>query len=403
MRRIVTPVPVLAAPAPSADGLNRALLPQGLRDVLPPECAHEHKAVADLLATFAGHGYDRVKPPLVEFEQNLLGGAGAGMANRTFRVMDPVSQRMLAIRADMTLQIARIATTRLKNLGRPLRLAYAGDVLRVMGSQLSPERQFTQAGLELIGTDAAEADAEVVAVAVESLGRLGIRPITVDLMLPRLVPSILAQHCIDGDRARALRQALDGKDIDAVRRLGGGAGEALVTLVASTGDVARVLPALDRLVPSPGATEALARLRRVVDLIRRTASDIRLTVDPIEARGFDYHSDLSFSLFAAGVRGELGRGGRYVAEDPTGDNESATGFTLYMDTVIRALPAAKPSPKLFVPYGSPADAGRRYRQEGWITVAGLAPADDASVEARRLGCTHVVTADGPGALDRDQR
>src|SRR5690606_35936945 len=104
---------------------------------------------------------ERVKPPLIEFEDGLLSGPGAAVAADTFRLMDPVSQRMMAIRADMTLQVARIAATRLRNQPRPLRLSYAGQVLRVAGTQLRPERQFGQAGVELIGAACPAADAEV--------------------------------------------------------------------------------------------------------------------------------------------------------------------------------------------------------------------------------------------------
>ncbi len=132
---------------------NRALLPAGLRDILPPFAEYEAKVVGRLAKYFTAHGYERVKPPLIEFEESLLSEAGAAMAPHSFRLMDPVSQRMLAVRADMTLQVARIATTRLANAPRPLRLSYAGQVLRVRGSQLRPERQFGQAGIELIGAD----------------------------------------------------------------------------------------------------------------------------------------------------------------------------------------------------------------------------------------------------------
>ena len=103
------------------------------------------------MATLAAHGYERVKPPLVEFEETLLSGAGAAMATATFRTMDPGSQRMIGVRADMTPQIARIAATRLGNAARPLRLSYAGQVLRVKGSEIRPERQIGQVGAELIG------------------------------------------------------------------------------------------------------------------------------------------------------------------------------------------------------------------------------------------------------------
>ena len=91
---------------------ERALLPPGMNDVLPPDAAYETSTLNTLLKRFAGHGYQQVKPPLVEFEESLLAGSGASMTSETFRLMDPVSQRMMGVRADMTLQIARIATTR---------------------------------------------------------------------------------------------------------------------------------------------------------------------------------------------------------------------------------------------------------------------------------------------------
>ena len=90
------------------------------------------------MAALAAQGYERVKPPLVEFEDRLLAGSGASMAPHTFRLMDPVSQRMMGVRADMTLQVARVAATRLKTLPRPLRLSYAGQVLRSKATSCAP-------------------------------------------------------------------------------------------------------------------------------------------------------------------------------------------------------------------------------------------------------------------------
>ena len=150
------------------EALHPALLPLGLSDLLPPEAAVEARVVSAMMAVLESHGYERVKPPLMEFEENLLSGAGAAMAKETFRLMDPISQRMIGLRADMTTQVARIASTRLADAPRPLRLCYAGQVLRVKGSQLRPERQVGQVGAELIGTDSVTADLEVVALAGEA-------------------------------------------------------------------------------------------------------------------------------------------------------------------------------------------------------------------------------------------
>ena len=143
------------------DAPNPALLPAGLADVLPPHAETEARAIEAMAESFAAHGFQRVKPPLLEFEEGLLSGSGAATAEQTFRLMDPVSQRMMGLRADITPQVARIAATRLGAAPRPLRLSYSGQVLRVRGSQLQPARQFAQAGIELIGPDAADPFADV--------------------------------------------------------------------------------------------------------------------------------------------------------------------------------------------------------------------------------------------------
>ena len=95
------------------DFSDKALLPAGFSDVLAPDAEFEASVLNRLLRCFSGHGYDRVEPPLIEFEDGLLTGIGAGLAEQTFRLMDPESQRMMAVRADITPQVARIAQARL--------------------------------------------------------------------------------------------------------------------------------------------------------------------------------------------------------------------------------------------------------------------------------------------------
>src|SRR4029078_6147490 len=175
-----------------------ALLPAGLRDLLPPEAETEAASVEALMDVFAAHGYQRVKPPLLEFEDSLLAGSGAAVAEQTFRLMDPVSQRMMGLRADTTPQVARIAATRLTHAPRPLRLSYAGQCLRVRGTQLPPDRQITQAGIELIGRDNPAADAEIVLVGAEALATVGLTRTSFDLTLPTLVPLLLDDCALAG-------------------------------------------------------------------------------------------------------------------------------------------------------------------------------------------------------------
>lgn len=369
---------------------NRALLPAGLRDILPPQAAHEADVVHRLMACFTAQGYERVKPPLIEFEESLLDGSSAAMAKHTFRVMDPVTQRMMGVRADMTLQVARIATTRLTNVPRPLRLSYAGQVLRVKGSQLRPERQFGQAGIELIGAASAAADAEVVVLAAKALIELGVGAVSVDLNLPTLVPLIVeGLGEVDG-----LRDALDHKDSAAVAALGGSQATILCALIDAVGPAAPALAKLAALTLPAAAAAERDRLTEVVRLVAEAAPEVTLTVDPVENRGFEYHSGVAFTIFARESANELGRGGRYLAQ-----GEPATGATLFMDTVLDVVPGPAEPRRVFLPLGSPYAVGQRLRAEGWMTVAGLDPVDDAAAEARRLGCGHLVAAEGIIAVD----
>ena len=101
---------------------ERFLLSAGLSDGLPPDAGFEAATIERLIGCFAAWGYDRVKPPLIEFEDSLLSGPGEAMAADTFRLMDPVSQRMMGLRADITPQVGRIAASRLRNMPRPVRL-----------------------------------------------------------------------------------------------------------------------------------------------------------------------------------------------------------------------------------------------------------------------------------------
>jgi ATP phosphoribosyltransferase regulatory subunit len=384
---------------PMNDAPHPALLPAGFYDLLPPEAEIEAAVTGRLMGVLAAHGYERVKPPLVEFEETLLSGAGAAMASDTFRTMDPISHRMIGVRADMTPQVARIAATRLSHRPRPLRLSYAGQVLRVKGSQMRPERQTGQAGAELIGAGGPQADVEVIAVAGEALAEIGVPHLSVDLTLPTLVPAIAEAYGIAGERAAGLRAALDHKDVAAVASLAGEAGELLTRLVAAAGTGSVTRAALDKLKLPERARAEHDWLGAVLDGLGAAIPGLKVTVDPVENRGFEYHTGISFTFFARvgpelGPLGELGRGGRYQAGDPSSP-EPATGFTLYTDTILRTLSAPPSRRRVLVPQGGDAARARALRAEGWITVAALLPAANWPAEARRLDCGFVLDGGQP--------
>ena len=380
------------------DFSDKALLPAGMGDVLPPEAEIESRAMEDLISQFSGRGYQRVKPPLIEFEESLLSDNGAAMTHQTFRMMDPVSQQMMGVRADMTLQVARIATTRLKKAHRPLRLCYGDQVLRVRGTQLRPDRQFGQVGMELIGVTDPTGDAEVILAAVEALSGLDIPSLSVDLAMPSLSRAVASALDLSEQANAELRQALDRKDIAAVSALSDVLGvdgtNLFKSLLEATGPADKSMAALMALdLPAQAAAER-SNLADVLSAVRAGDPDMTLTIDPVEIRGFEYHSGVTFTFFSKGIRGELGSGGRYIAgRYADDDGEPATGMTLYMDTVLRAMPKQETGTSVYLPPGTSLDEGHRLRAEGYITVAGFDGAPDTDAEATRMGCA-LIYRDG---------
>jgi ATP phosphoribosyltransferase regulatory subunit len=225
---------------------------------------------------------------------------------------------------------------------------------------------------------------------------------SVDITLPTLVPAVSEAYGIAASRAVALRAALDHKDAAAVAEVAGPAGELFSELLAAAGPAAGALAALDRLELPPRARAECLRLGSVLQGLAIAAPDLKITVDPVENRNFEYHTGISFTFFAGapatfGPVGELGRGGRYEAGD-LAVSEPATGFTLYTDTILRTLPKTAAPCRLLLPFRADRSLARSLREAGWVTIAMLEPVHDQRAEARRLGCSHVIENGEPVPL-----
>lgn len=317
-----------------------SLLPNGLKDLLPPEAEKESHITQNLLHSFSKFGYTRVKPPLVEFEQSLLSqGPGQALARQTFRLMDPVSGQMMGVRADTTAQIARIAKTRLADEPRPLRLSYAVDVLKVNGTQLRPERQFCQVGCEMIGVDDCSDDVEICLTALTALQKVGIKNLTIDLTIPSLVNDLYKAFDVKADEVEQFDKLLQKRERDELAGKKSEISQCLIGLLDASGVAETAIYELQKLKIPKAAQDTIINLKVIYDELSDALEiygldDVKITIDLIERRGFDYQNEISFTLFSSGVRGELGRGGRYRLNDD--GNENAAGFTLYMDSLLYA-------------------------------------------------------------------
>ncbi|MCC3862199.1 ATP phosphoribosyltransferase regulatory subunit [Pseudemcibacter aquimaris] len=363
-----------------------ALLPEGLHDSLVGDAMQETKVVENLLNSFSSNGYDLVLPPMVEFEESLLLGPGKAHSRNMFRLLDPASQRMMGVRTDMTGQVARISHSRLKNAPRPLRLGYAGDVLRIKGTQLRPERQFKQAGVELIGSDSTEAYVEIIMLAYDALKAAGAKKLSIDLAMPMLVPAITDGLGLDDATSKLVRHALDAKDIGELSNIQDEIGEISRALLGAAGPAEKALDAIGVLSLPVAAKSIVDELVKLVEKLSNVAPDLVVTIDPGEYTGFEYQTGISFSFFAGGVRGELGRGGRYIVNAERGEGEPATGFSLYLDSLIRAIGEYKGAEKIYIPLGTDRAILNELQNKNYRTIQGLTETDDTVSEAKRMGC-----------------
>jgi ATP phosphoribosyltransferase regulatory subunit len=352
------------------------LLPEGLEDRLPRDAEAITRAMRACLDVLSGHGYDRVRPPLVEFEKSLAGRMDGVQPRRMFRFVDPASLRTLALRSDITPQIGRIAATSMADSPRPLRLAYCGETAVIKADQLDPARERTQLGAELIGADTVAAASEIVALAVEALSAAGLTGISVDFTLPDLVDTLADKAMPLAEDARdAVRRELDTKDAGGLKAAGG---EAYLPLLYATGPFEE---ALEKLCAIDAGGALASRISGLKQIAARIGSSARVTLDPTERHGFEYQSWFGFTLYAEGVRGALGRGGTYLIK---GSEEAATGFSLYVDQLIGAMGAEPEARTVYLPLGHDEAVAAQLRGEGWRTIAQIGDSEDPAA----LGCTH---------------
>ncbi|CAN0565888.1 unnamed protein product, partial [Laminaria digitata] len=221
-----------------------------------------------------------------------------------------------------------------------------------------------------------------------------------DINSPALVAHVLAGIDLGEEAVQELRASLDRKDLGAteevLRREGiafSDSAKALCAMIETVGPAAEVVEELKSIDLPADARAEVIRLADVVDGVRAALPELSLTLDPVEYRGFEYQTGVSFTVFAEGVRGELARGGRYITEA----GEYATGVSLYMDSIMRALPDAESGSRLYLPAETAVAVGQGLRANGWVTVAGLQDVADIEEEARRLGCSHYLVGEDPVA------
>ncbi|MDD2273293.1 MAG: ATP phosphoribosyltransferase regulatory subunit [Desulfuromonadaceae bacterium] len=318
-------------------------LPRGVSDLLPEAAAKIGSIEIGLLRVFELWGFRRIITPRLEYEDVLATGMGEELKGKTYRFDDRQSGRLLAIPPDITPQIARIAATRMSSLPLPHRISYSDRVLRQTEIQAGRSREIFQTGVELIGLDSPEADAEMIVMAIEAMKVLGLDNFTIDLGQVEFCQGVFQASGLSDEPLRQMREAVSRKDSSAVA--------SLLKEHTVSPESARELSALPRLfggrdvldiaqgvVTNSRSQAALDNLRQVLEILDIHGVADLLSIDLGETRGLDYHSGITFEGFVTGFGEPVCSGGRYDNLTARyGFAAPATGFTFNLLNLLQTI------------------------------------------------------------------
>jgi len=376
------------------DAGERWLLPEGVEEYLPHQAERLEVLRRDLLNLFHSWGYELVIPPLIEYLESLLVGAGHDLDLETFKIIDQSSGRLMGIRADMTPQVARIDAHRLRRDG-PTRLCYLDTVLLTRQDGFAGSRTPLQLGAELYGHGGIESDIEMLRLMTETLKVTGLKEFYLDLGHVGIFRTLTRKAQLNTQQEQVLFDILQRKakseleaflasiDIDSgLRRM-------LVGLVELNGGY-EVLDEASTLLAGGGVEIRLAleSLQRIARVARSQLTKIPIYFDLAELRGYRYQSGVVFAAFAPGHGQEIARGGRYDEIGRLfGRPRPATGFSSDLKTLMALNPPSISQPTSILAPASECEALqrtiRKLREQGERVICEL-PGQSGTVAD--LGC-----------------
>lgn len=357
------------------------LLPEYIEDILPAEALAIEATRRRVLDRMLVHGYQLVGPPMLEYVESLLSGSGGDLDLRMFKVVDQLSGRMMALRADMTPQAARI-DAHLLNRSGVTRLCYAGSVLHTIPSGLTRTREPLQIGAELYGHDGLESDLEIQQLMLQSLSIAGITKTHLDLGHVAVFRGLVKGAGISNELETQLFCALQSKDVSGLRDLCSKLDKtvdkkvhrALMLLPELYGDK-KILEDARKLLPDfPEIQTALNELESVSSELSPLVDT--LSFDLADLRGYQYHTGMVFAAYAKGCPNAVALGGRYDEIGKAfGRSRPATGFSMDLRE-LSGLVKPTPYPKGVLASYKKSDKSldkeiERLRSEGQIVVINL--------------------------------
>ena len=325
------------------------LLPEYIADALPAEAARIEGLRRRLLDHFRGRGYEFVMPPMLEYLESLLTGAGHDLKLRTFKLVDQLSGRTMGVRADITPQAARIDAHLLNHQG-VTRLSYCGSVLHTLPASVSAGREPVQIGAELYGYEGIAADLDIIRLMADAFAVIKLPISRIDLGHVGIFRALAEAAGLPEETEQKVLGLLQSKDVPELTVVCADVPspyrEALLVLPELYGGPELLARAVKELPPLPAITQALEGLRHLLE----AAPELPFSIDLSDLRGYHYHNGVVFAVYCPGYPAAIALGGRYDGAGKTfGRARPATGFSMDLREVARLVPAAKEQAGILAP------------------------------------------------------
>ena len=323
---------------------NMLFLPAGVFEMTPSRAAFVRKVEEVVLGVFQLWGYQEVRTPSLEYVDTMSRGLASDELDMAFKLVDRGTGKMMLLRSDVTPQVARMASLALSRTPLPLRLSYLADVYRNPDDPSHPRREMIQAGIELMGIDDPQADAEVLAVGVEALRKMGMSGVRMSVGQVQYARGLFEEAGLGKSVEDLIVEAACRKDHSEMERIleqtdtSAGIREGILVLTELTGTV-DVLDRAWAVAPNDTCRSAIENLREVFALAGSygVRAD-HLSVDLGELAAFRYHTGVVFTGFVSGAGRAVLRGGRYDnLAGKYGRQAPATGFAIDLLEVVEIL------------------------------------------------------------------
>jgi ATP phosphoribosyltransferase regulatory subunit len=293
------------------------------------------------MSVFEGWSYEEIVTPSVDYYSLFEAGMGKTEAERAFKFSEG-DGKLLALRPDVTSAIARAAATLFAKRERPLRLCYAATVFQQVRLPAVARRESTQIGCELLGRNSKAADMEVLAIAAEVLGRLGLNQVVITLSEVEIFNGIVENLGFDATARDELRRLVDIRAVAELESFlssyaSAGESSAFADLIQLSGK-AEIFPKARQVITNTRSRAALDRLESLWQVIESLGMAEHFEIDLGDVARLDYYTGLTFKIYVAGIGARVGSGGRYDhLTAQFGKGEPAVGFVLELDALAELL------------------------------------------------------------------